>query len=154
VPAAEAKPKETPAPAPASAPAAAETPQKDVKQLQTIIKYKVVLKVVSGGIAGKKYSVDEPTVINIGRGSNCTISIPKDVDPGVSRNHCRLDIAPPRTELTDLGSSNGTYINDMRIEPNKKYELKSGDTFKVGENLFSIEIKSTKVGADSAPSKE
>ncbi|HBC88547.1 MAG TPA: hypothetical protein DCZ94_16490 [Lentisphaeria bacterium] len=124
------------------------------KSQLAILKYKLVFKVVSGALAGKKYSIDEPAVINIGRGSDCMIRITKEMDPVVSRHHCRLDIVPPKAELTDLGSSNGSFINDMRLDPNNKYELKSGDTFKVGDNVFSVEIKSVRSEAETKPPSE
>gem|GEM_PF-6794550 len=109
-----------------------------------ILKFKVVFKVVSGPLGGKKYSIDEPAVINIGRGSDCMIRITKEMDPVVSRHHCKLEIAPPKVELSDLGSSNGTHINSQQLEANKKYALNSGDTFKVGDSVFSVEIKTSK----------
>jgi eukaryotic-like serine/threonine-protein kinase len=117
----------------------------------SILKYKLVFKIVSGPMAGKKYSIDEPAIINIGRGTDCIIKIPKEMDPAVSRHHCRLDINPPKGELTDLGSSNGTYINELRLISDKKYELKTGDTFKVGENTYSVEIKPMKDDAEPVP---
>ncbi|HCE46408.1 MAG TPA: hypothetical protein DET40_22925 [Lentisphaeria bacterium] len=113
----------------------------EIKPMLKIHKYKLVFKCVSGALAGKKFSADEPVLINIGRGTDCFIHITKETDPEVSRHHCRLDIAPPKAELTDLGSSNGTYLNEARLEPNKKYELKTGDSFKVGGSVFSVEIK-------------
>ena len=127
---------------------ATETSLNDAKNPDKIIGYRIVFKAVSGGIMGKKFSIDEPATINIGRGSDCMIRITKDLDPGVSRNHCRLDIRPPVAELTDLGSSNGTYINEQRLEENRKYQLAQGDTFKVGECVFSVEIKTVKNAAE------
>ena len=112
-----------------------------IKPTLIIHKYKLVFKCVSGALVGKKFSADEPVTINIGRGSDCFIHITKEIDPEVSRHHCRLDITPPKAELTDLGSSNGTYLNEMRLDANKKYELKTGDAFKVGGSVFSVEIK-------------
>jgi hypothetical protein len=116
----------------------------EIKPMLIFHKYKLVFKCVSGALAGKKFSADEPVVINIGRGSDCFIHITKETDPEVSRHHCRLDIVPPKAELVDLGSSNGTYINDLRLIPNQKYELNTGDAFKVGGSVFSVEIKEIK----------
>ncbi|MFZ2653395.1 MAG: FHA domain-containing protein [Victivallales bacterium] len=116
-----------------------------IKPMLKIHKYKLVFKCVSGALAGKKFSADEPVIINIGRGSDCFIHITKEIDPEVSRHHCRLDIAPPKAEITDLGSSNGTCLNEIRMDPNNKYELKTGDSFKVGGSVFSVEIKNVSV---------
>jgi pSer/pThr/pTyr-binding forkhead associated (FHA) protein len=48
----------------------------------------------------------------------------------VSRVHCRLQIAPSGDlEVTDLNSTNGTFVNDERVEI---AHLKSGDRLRLG----------------------
>ena len=39
---------------------------------------------------------------------------------GVSREHLRLDVEGSEVYVTDLDSSNGSYIQGQRLEPNKK----------------------------------
>jgi pSer/pThr/pTyr-binding forkhead associated (FHA) protein len=47
----------------------------------------------------------------------------------VSRLHCRLTAADDRVEVEDLKSTNGTFVNDTRIE---RGHLTDGDRLRVG----------------------
>lgn len=49
--------------------------------------------------------------------------------PGVSRKHFRFEVEGPRVYVQDLGSSNGTYINNQKIS---KHLLAEADTITVG----------------------
>ncbi|WP_424528737.1 FHA domain-containing protein [Sphaerisporangium viridialbum] len=50
-------------------------------------------------------------------------------DGAVSRRHARLEIADNHLVLTDLGSSNGTYVNDARVT---RRVLVPGDRMRIG----------------------
>jgi pSer/pThr/pTyr-binding forkhead associated (FHA) protein len=58
-------------------------------------------------------------------------------DPFLSRRHAalRVDLGTRRTTLVDLGSSNGTFIR-VRGE----IELEQGDQFRIGQQLFRIDL--------------
>ena len=56
--------------------------------------------------------------------------------PLVSRLHCRLTANDHAVDVVDLDSTNGTYINDQRVQ---KGSLKSGDRLRVGRVEFAIE---------------
>jgi pSer/pThr/pTyr-binding forkhead associated (FHA) protein len=47
----------------------------------------------------------------------------------VSRLHCRLTAADENLEVVDLSSTNGTFVNDRRID---KARLKTGDRLRIG----------------------
>lgn len=47
----------------------------------------------------------------------------------VSRVHCRLTAREERVEVEDLASTNGTYVNDRRVD---RAQLASGDRLRVG----------------------
>ncbi len=58
--------------------------------------------------------------------------------PLVSRVHCRLtSSADGDLTVEDLGSTNGTYVNDLRVE--HPMTLQPTDTLKVGRVSFAIE---------------
>jgi pSer/pThr/pTyr-binding forkhead associated (FHA) protein len=65
--------------------------------------------------------------------------------PLVSRVHCRLTMSPDG-DLTveDLGSTNGTYVNDLRVE--RPTPLRSADILKVGRVSFAIERAAADAG--------
>ncbi len=53
--------------------------------------------------------------------------------PGISRQHCAIEIADTATTITDLGSSNGTFVNGKRIKA--ATPLVSGDTVSLGTSV-------------------
>jgi pSer/pThr/pTyr-binding forkhead associated (FHA) protein len=56
-------------------------------------------------------------------------------DPFLSRRHCIFRRDGKRCTLTDLGSSNGTFVK-LRGEA----ELKDGDQFRIGQQLFRVDL--------------
>src|SRR5579884_1274520 len=56
----------------------------------------------------------------------------------VSRLHCRLTAGGDTVEVVDLSSTNGTFVNDERIE---RAAIASGDRLRVGGVEFSVERK-------------
>lgn len=65
----------------------------------------------------------------LGRARDCTVVLDEN---GVSRLHARLDYDHEQVTVTDLGSTNGTYVNRQRIEAHKPRRLKSGDVVNLG----------------------
>jgi hypothetical protein len=54
------------------------------------------------------------------------------VDRGVSRAHARLHIEGRKLYVTDLGSTNGTYISNKKLTPNKPQVLRKGEDLMLG----------------------
>jgi len=54
------------------------------------------------------------------------------VERGVSRTHCRLEFIDDQVVVTDLGSANGTYVGEKRLEPNQPFAMKKGEELIVG----------------------
>lgn len=69
--------------------------------------------VVDGSDSGKSFAVDgtQPRVL-IGTSSACGIRLN---DPAVSRRHAALDVQGSRLRVTDVGSSNGTLVGNVRV---------------------------------------
>lgn len=63
----------------------------------------------------------------VGRDSGVAAVVLDDSD--VSRRHARLEIVNEQLVVTDLGSTNGTYVNDTRVT---RAELVAGDRVRVG----------------------
>ena len=54
----------------------------------------------------------------------------------VSRLHCRLTAGDDRLEVVDLKSTNGTYVNDKRVDA---ATLAAGDTLRIGRVELSVD---------------
>jgi pSer/pThr/pTyr-binding forkhead associated (FHA) protein len=90
------------------------------------------LKMLEGTEKGTVYAIAKPR-ITIGR-ANADITVD---DPLVSRLHCVLETIEDWVQLRDLGSANGTLVNDKPIEATT---LESGSTFRIGNHVFQLLI--------------
>lgn len=72
----------------------------------------------------------------LGRRPDCDLRIPTR---DVSRRHCEIGPGEKRSELVvrDLGSSNGTFVNDKRVA---QAQLNPGDRLTVGPVTFVVRI--------------
>jgi two-component system, cell cycle response regulator len=70
--------------------------------------------------------------LNIGRDSSNDIVL--EEDENISRHHCKLERIEDRLLVTDVGSRNGTLLNDSRLLA--VAELKTGDTLMIGSTLL------------------
>ncbi|MGA2890114.1 MAG: FHA domain-containing protein [Terracidiphilus sp.] len=66
----------------------------------------------------------------IGRGNDCDLVVP---EPSVSSHHCRLTHHADGFTLEDLGSTNGTFVNGVRIAPGKSVSVPHGARVTLGD---------------------
>ncbi|HTF57178.1 MAG TPA: FHA domain-containing protein, partial [Planctomycetota bacterium] len=83
-------------------------------------------------------SVFPGDVVTVGRVQGNDVVLP-DPDKRISGRHARLEKRDGAWTLTDVGSTNGTYLNDKKIETKKPHGLKSGDKISMG--LFSLRVQ-------------
>jgi two-component system, cell cycle response regulator len=95
----------------------------------------LVLIYPPGPDMGRKY-VLKNNVVNLGRDTSNQIVVKSD---SVSRRHARLTIEAGQRMVTDLHSTNGTYINNMPI---LSHFLKNGDQVKIGDSIFKYLVGS------------
>jgi DNA-binding winged helix-turn-helix (wHTH) protein len=104
----------------------------------------------SGGSAGRGGSVsfrlkwmngrltlDEGEHV-VGRDPDAEIFLNSD---GVSRRHARIEISAERATIEDLGSKNGTFVGDQRVEGTRL--LSDGDVIRVGSVKLTLRIFQT-----------
>lgn len=91
----------------------------------------LVLIYPSGAQMGKRFTLDQDTQI-IGRINHC--EIPVDLD-SVSRRHAILERRSDGICISDLDSTNGTYVNQMPIQESM---LNDGDQIKIGNAIFKF----------------
>jgi hypothetical protein len=74
----------------------------------------------------------------IGRRGDCTVSRPDD--PGLSRRHCHLHTHDGRWYLVDVGSTQGTTVNDERILERRLF---GGEVVCAGALRFVVELEAS-----------
>jgi len=93
------------------------------------------LIVLAGWEIGKEIEVSSAPMI-LGRSFECEVCVNA---PSVSRQHAQIELVEENNErffrVTDLGSSNGTYVNTTRTAATR---LHNGDKVKMGDVLFKF----------------
>ena len=114
------EPKVEPKPKGAGEPKTVAGPKGEKKEFGT-------LTINTGGQVGKRHAIGEKGLI-IGRDpAQCDIVI---LDPNVSRVHAWVTVKKGEVVLIDRGSTNGTYVNQVKME---NATLKSGDIIQLGK---------------------
>jgi hypothetical protein len=80
-----------------------------------------------------------PAVLTIGRAPDNQLALN---DTKASSHHAEISQASDGQSyyLTDLGSTNGTYVNGQRIDQNVPRSLNAGDTLRIGDTTFTYEV--------------
>jgi pSer/pThr/pTyr-binding forkhead associated (FHA) protein len=114
---------------------------------------RVTFTVVQGEPLGREFVFSDPARGAVGRSGDCLIRLPNDLQHlNVSRHHCLVEIDPPRVDVRDLGSRNGTYINGEKIGQRPTDEvcvnseglhfpsvrLHEGDEIRIGDTVLRI----------------
>ena len=93
---------------------------------------KYALEVIDGNEPGKVIPIEKAYVI-IGR-RDCDIALD---DPEISRKHVMLTIEGATAKMEDLDSTNGTYIDGLRV---KQETLKDGSVFRLGTHQLVFQV--------------
>src|SRR5215468_1060002 len=99
----------------------------------------VVLRVTSGPHAGQECVLDEQDTCIVGRSKQAGFAMHED--RLLSREHFRIAISPPICLLEDLGSTNGTKVNGLRVA---KTQLRDGDVITAGDSAFVVQVEHTR----------
>jgi diguanylate cyclase (GGDEF)-like protein len=87
------------------------------------------LVILAGANVGDMHKIDKETTV-IGRGDNVDLRL---VDDGISREHAKLVKEADKVSVQDLGSTNGTFVNGLRIE---RQLLSDGDKILLGSTTI------------------
>jgi pSer/pThr/pTyr-binding forkhead associated (FHA) protein len=86
---------------------------------------------------------DAPRIV-IGRGDGCEIRLP---DPSVSHRHASIRQRGTDYVVIDEGSSNGTFVGQVRLSPHAPRVVRSGDLIRIGRiwlELSTAQVLPTK----------
>jgi two-component system cell cycle response regulator len=90
------------------------------------------LVIIYGDDIGRRIALGgEPC--SLGRSSRCEVHLDQE---SVSRNHARIARSGPHFVVRDLGSTNGTYVNDELVQ--EEQTLRDGDQIKIGRTIFKF----------------
>jgi DNA-binding NtrC family response regulator len=94
----------------------------------------------SAGQPEKRISIDASHAgpLLIGTSVSCELVL---VDRGVSRRHLEVEVEGNALRVRDLGSTNGTYANDVQI---REALLKGGDVVRLSDTLLRIDRESSR----------
>jgi pSer/pThr/pTyr-binding forkhead associated (FHA) protein len=105
----------------------------------------LLLEIVEGAEAGRQHRLDGP--LDIGRDAHMPLQLD---DRQVSRRHARVTPADGRAWVEDLGSSNGTFVNEQLIHVPR--EIVPGDRIRMGLTVVELRTAQAVVERPSAVS--
>ena len=77
-----------------------------------------------------------PAVLTIGRAPTNALVVN---DVKASSRHAEISPAGSGYNITDMGSTNGTFINEQRLDRNVPRMLNAGDRVRIGDTVFTYE---------------
>lgn len=96
---------------------------------------RISLAVLDGRDSGRIFQVDRPRVV-LGRGeADIVIN-----DSEVSRQHASIEVRGQRVVLRDLGSTNGTFVNEVKISQS---EIDNRAEFRIGGTRLMLIMTDT-----------
>ena len=99
------------------------------------------LVVVQGANEGREF--DLAGLLIVGRDQSVAITLQ---DPEVSRQHLQVEVEGDEVTIEDLGSTNGTFVNDERIAGGG-HVLSAGDRVRMGTTVVELRVEE---GGDEA----
>ncbi|MBK8170396.1 MAG: FHA domain-containing protein [Sandaracinaceae bacterium] len=94
------------------------------------------------------FEFDQQRVV-IGRGTGADVRLPKGT---VSEHHATIRLDPNGFVLVDESSTNGTYVDGVRLVPGRAKSLREGDVIRV--STFFVTFQKTAMPVDQVPSVE
>ena len=116
----------------------------------------VSLTFSGGSLNGKTVSLRKQGEYSVGRGLECRLRLPDRPElQNISRLHCRITVGSDGASLSDLGSLNGTWLNDRLVgrrpdgsgpadpsESNRRgMALASGDVISLGDISLTVAME-------------
>src|SRR5262245_53756533 len=105
------------------------------------------LIVLAGAKEGTQIPLKKDKFV-IGRASECTL---RAASAAISRRHCAIERVDDAWVVRDLGSRNGTHLNEQAVE--NPTAIKVGDEIRVGPLKFRVEARSEKASKSDPAAK-
>jgi serine phosphatase RsbU (regulator of sigma subunit) len=105
-----------------------------------------ILITLQGPELGRKFPLDGACTV-LGRQYDCTICL---TGKAVSRQHAQILKRDSTYAIEDLNSSNGTFVNGKRLQPNVPVPFTERDTLQIGPYLFGLRPAPTLAATESS----
>jgi adenylate cyclase len=109
-------------------------------------KPQITVTVLAGPEQGQIFKIARPTT-TIGRSNTCEVVV---TDPLVSRQHCQVLLGMGGINLRDLGSTNGTFLNGVRVTEST---LRNQDVISLGGTRLRFAVEVSKDTGDNRTPK-
>ena len=100
--------------------------------------FEVQIQCVAGPSVGQSFRCRDGQSLTLGRGSRCDIAL-SGCD-SVSGTHCRIAVSGGRVTITDLNSTNGTYLDNQRLAPSQPMPALDNSTIYLGNKNVAFRI--------------
>ncbi|MBY0470779.1 GGDEF domain-containing protein [bacterium] len=104
------------------------------KELAKAKEQDACLIIIRGTPQGHRFFLTQKEM-TIGRDPNVEISV---ADQSISRKHAMVTTEKGNVKLTDMGSSNGTFVNDRRVPQGSTVHLAKEDMIRMGNSIFKF----------------
>ena len=102
------------------------------------------LRFISGKYQGGEFPLEADREFIVGRSSELDMVLVEDM---VSRKHAKISTRTGQVVITDMGSTNGTFVNGEKI---RKTRLKEGDRILIGTSILKVVVATNDVTASEA----
>ncbi len=108
------------------------------------------LQGIGGSFDGRKLPVEGELLI--GRDASMCQLVYSGADKNISGVHCKVQDAGGHLLLTDMGSTNGTFLDSgVRLSPYEPQSLEAGQCFYLGEKGNLFRVCAAEEGAERTP---
>ena len=107
------------------------------------------MRCLVGDVPGEVHVLPDRARLTVGRGDPTNgVRVEVDLSPqetskpvaSVSREHAEIEWLEDRPVVRDLGSRNGTFVNEKRLEPLVSVPLEPGHRIRFGAVEFKVEV--------------
>ncbi len=102
------------------------------KEMAKAKEQEACLIIIRGTPQGHRFFLTQGEM-SIGRDPTADITVS---DQSISRKHAQISKEGEKTKLTDLGSSNGTFVNDKKVTSGQSVYLAKEDMVKLGNSIL------------------
>lgn len=102
--------------------------------------FTITLVVCTGSMAGQQLTFPAGKTFTMGRSANRN-DVALEQYNKVSGMHCRVAVGNQQMTVTDLNSTNGTFVNGKRLTPNQPVPVMNGSTIFLADSGCAFQVR-------------